>query len=120
MEYQPLYTPGSLSESAFIESLLGASGIRYFIKNDNFARMYPGTQRTFYVHPDDYIAAREVLKELQREPIPPEVLEQLSVIEPPLERSTPEQDAESRSRIFGITVLVILACYTVYKIISSG
>jgi hypothetical protein len=124
MEYVPLYTPGDLSETAFIESLLMDNGVRYFIQNEILTRIYGQlglTQRKIYVHPKDYLLARELLKDLLIDkPIPQKILDQIAKEDTaPVEISQEDREA-SRYRFFTISLLVAFAFYVLYKINSAG
>ena len=96
---------------------------RYFVHNDITARMYGGlalAQRNFYIHPKDYIAARELLKDLLIDrPIPQNILDQISEEDtPPVEMSKEDREA-SRYRFFTISLLAIFAFYVLYKISAN-
>ncbi len=124
MEYVPLYSPGSLSESAFIESLLMDNGVRYFVHSENITRIYGQlalNQRRIYVHPKDYLLARELLKDLLTDkPIPKTILDQISEEDTaPVEMSKEDKEA-SRYRMITISLLVLFAFYMLYKITSAG
>lgn len=124
MEYVPIYTPGSLSESAFIESLIIDNGVRYYINNEVLSRLYVPQgpwRRAIYVHPKDYLLGRELLKDLLIDkPIPQKVLDQISEEETaPVEMSAEDKEA-SRYRIITISLLVVFAFYVLYKISSAG
>ena len=124
MEYVPIYSPGSLGESAFIESLLIDNGVRYFIHNENLSRIYGMLsldQREFYVHPKDYLIARELLKDfLIDKPIPPKILDQIGEEDVmPVEES--KEDKEARLyRFVTISILTFFALYFIYKILSAN
>ena len=121
MEYVPIYTPGSVGESAFLESLLSGNGIRYFIHNDNTARIYGSlglTQRSIYVHPRDYVAARELLKDLLIDkPIPQNILNQIEVENFP-EKVSPEDTEASYYQIITVAFLIMFLLFFLYKINS--
>jgi hypothetical protein len=65
MEYVPLYSPGNVGESIFIESLLKANNIHYFIQNEMGSQYVIATygQSTFYVNPNDFALAHKLLEE---------------------------------------------------------
>jgi hypothetical protein len=124
MEYVPLYTPGDLSETVFIESLLMDNGVRYFIQNEVLSRIYVPLgpwQRKFFVHPKDYLLARELLKDLLIDkPIPQNILDQISEEDTaPVEMSAEDKEA-SRYRFITISLLAVFAFYMIYKISASG
>ena len=120
MEYVPLYSPGSLSESAFIESLFMDNGVRYFIQNEVLTRIYGQlglTQRKIYVHPKDYLLARELLKDLLKdEPIPEYILDRISKEETAPDWMSAVDKEQSRYRFYTICLLVAFVLYMLYKI----
>jgi len=124
MEYVPLYSPGSLSESAFIESLFMDNGVRYNIPSENVTRMYGQlalNQRSIYVHPKDYLLARELLKDLLKdEPIPEYILDRISKEETAPDWMSAVDKEQSRYRFYTICLLIAFVFYVLYKISVAG
>ncbi len=124
MEYLPLYSPGSQSESAFIESLLMDNGIHYYINNEILSRLYVPQgpwRRAIYVQTKDYLRARELLKDiLKDEPIPEYISERISKEETAPAGMSAVDREQSRYRLYTICLLAAFVLYMLYKIATGG
>ena len=105
MEYVKFYTPGNEGESSFIESLLKAHRIRYYIQNEIGSRYVIGglSYPAFYIYSEDLPLAQKVLDESTVENLRTGYLQHLEV------RSNHSEPITLKFRRFFLAILRLIS-----------